>query len=84
VTNNSSTERAPLIRPHELTQYLGPDGQVMFMADVPKPILAKRRPYFKIPALRRLANSNPYVVRKRNTKRMPAPNSGNWKKLLEG
>jgi type IV secretory pathway TraG/TraD family ATPase VirD4 len=82
VSKNSTTERLPLIRPHELRNNLGPDGQMMFMADVPKPFLAKRRPYFKIPALRSRAQANPFYARKRGVKRVTRQAGNNWKKLL--
>jgi type IV secretory pathway TraG/TraD family ATPase VirD4 len=82
VTNNNATERMPLIRPHELRNDLGPDGHVTFIADVPKPILAKRLPYFEIPGLKRLAGANPYVIRKPNSKRLPVKSNDNWKRFL--
>jgi type IV secretory pathway TraG/TraD family ATPase VirD4 len=82
VSNNNTTERLPLIRPHELRNTLGPDGLVMFMADVPKPILAEKRGYFKIPFLRRLARPNPFIARKPVGKVVPAVKNTNWKSLL--
>jgi hypothetical protein len=55
----------------------------MFMAEVSKPILAKRRPYFKIPGLRWKARPNPYFTRKRPARLIAAPKGNdNWKKLL--
>jgi type IV secretion system protein VirD4 len=83
VSNNTTTERVPLIRPHELRDNLGPDGIVMFMAEVSKPILAKRRPYFKIPGLRRKSRPNPYFTRKRPAGQIAAlKGNDDWKKLL--
>jgi type IV secretion system protein VirD4 len=84
VTNNNTTERVPLIRPHELRQNLGPDGQIMLMADVAKPILAKRRPYFKISSLRALARPNPFHSGKRISRRIAVKSNENWKQLLMG
>lgn len=83
VTNNKSTERVPLIRPHELRNNLGRDGQIVLLANVPKPIRARRRPYFKIAALRRLAQPNPFIARKEGKRRIVSPTNDNWKKLLK-
>ncbi len=82
VTNNNATERMPLIRPHELRNDLGPDGQITFIADVPRPILAKRLRYFEIPRLKRRASANPYVTRKSNSKRVTARTNDKWKRFL--
>ena len=82
VTNNNTTERVPLIRPHELRQNLGADGQIMLMADVAKPILAKRQPYFKISSLRALARPNPFHSGKRVNQRIAVKGNDDWKKLL--
>jgi type IV secretory pathway TraG/TraD family ATPase VirD4 len=83
VTNNSVTERMPLIRPHELRN-LPPGTEVMFIAEVPKPILATRRPYFEIPELAAKASPNPYYTGKQSVRRIAGPGKDDWKRLLTG
>jgi type IV secretory pathway TraG/TraD family ATPase VirD4 len=83
VTNNNATERVPLIRPHELRNNLGPEGQVLSISNVPKPVRANHRPFFKFAALRRLAQPNPFIARKQGKRRIVLPPNDNWKKLLK-
>jgi type IV secretion system protein VirD4 len=81
VTNNISTERLPLIRPHELCN-LKREEQIVFIAEVPNPILAKKRPYYQIPSLRRKARPNPFHSKKAPARRKLITGNRNWKRFL--